>query len=150
MCWSSESFGSPIEPSNSDSLAFIVSFNRRLTRTCFRRRPCSPNRSHHGFIFRRVGSAAFRIAGITVVSSHNLRKTFACPWRDPNYRLNTETKAVLFRKAAFPAPLSHEGPAAVYRRLQAFTVNACDLWNGQEYLWMAEIGTHRVDRRRGL
>ena len=77
MCWSSESFGSAIEPSKSDSMAFIVSFNRRLTRTCFRGRPCSPNRSHHGFIFRRVGSAAFRIAGIKVVSSHNLRKTFA-------------------------------------------------------------------------
>jgi len=33
--------------------------------------------SHRGFISQRAGCAAFRRAGITDVSSHNLKKTFA-------------------------------------------------------------------------
>ena len=33
------------------------------------------------------------------------RKSFACAWRNPNYHLNTEIKAVLFRAATFPTLL---------------------------------------------
>ena len=58
-------------------MALIVSFNRELSRTRFRRPQCSPNRSHRGSIFPKAGRTAFRRAGVTDVSSHNLRKTFA-------------------------------------------------------------------------
>ena len=43
----------------------------------FRRPRCSPDRSHRRSVFPRAGRATFRRAGVTDVSSHNLRKTFA-------------------------------------------------------------------------
>ena len=36
-----------------------------------------PTRSDHGFIFPKAGKAVLRRAGVTDVSSHNLRMTFA-------------------------------------------------------------------------
>jgi len=36
-----------------------------------------PTRSHHGSIHPKAGKAVLRRTGITDVSSHNLRKTFA-------------------------------------------------------------------------
>ena len=36
-----------------------------------------PTRSHHGFIFPKADRAVLGRAGVTDVSSHNLRKTFA-------------------------------------------------------------------------
>ena len=38
---------------------------------------CLPNRGRHEFIFPTPSRSAFRRAGVTDVSSHNLRKTFA-------------------------------------------------------------------------
>ena len=38
--------------------------------------------------------------------------TPTCRWRNPNYRLNTEIKAVLFQETTSPTLPCHEGPAA--------------------------------------
>jgi integrase len=54
-----------------------VSFNQELSRIPFRRLQGSPNRSHCGSTFPEAGNAAFRRAGLTDVSLHNMRKTFA-------------------------------------------------------------------------
>jgi integrase len=43
----------------------------------FRKPQCSPNGSHRGLIPPPAGNTAIRRAGVTDVSSHNLRKTFA-------------------------------------------------------------------------
>ena len=41
-----------------------------------------PTGSHRGFILPRAGRTAFQRAGVTDVSSHNLRKTFATRLRN--------------------------------------------------------------------
>jgi len=56
VSWSTESFGSASGPQHSDSMAHIVSFNRKLSRTRFRKSRCSPG--HHGSIFPRAGRTA--------------------------------------------------------------------------------------------
>lgn len=47
VSWSTESFGSPPRQQHSESMALIVSFNRKLSRTRFRRSQCLPTRGHH-------------------------------------------------------------------------------------------------------
>ena len=58
-------------------MALIVSFNRELSRTRLRKPGFLPNHSQRGSIFPNAGTAAILRAGVTDVSSHNLRKTFA-------------------------------------------------------------------------
>jgi len=77
VSWSNECLRPPIESQLSESIVVSVSFNRKVSRTRFRRPRCLPIRSRHGFIFPKAGRTAFRRAGVTDVSSHNLRKTFA-------------------------------------------------------------------------
>ena len=58
MCWSSESFGSPREPQHAESTIPTLSFNLEALRIPLRRRRRSPNRSHCGSIFPRLGRTA--------------------------------------------------------------------------------------------